>query len=113
MPLGTNDGFRFTREQYLANLAEFHAQLRSRSTARVTYFQMPRTNDAAVAARILEFNQALPAGMPGDHTRLIDLDTLFQNANSFPNLYDATDPIHPTQTGYLLIRDAMKNDLLF
>jgi len=99
VPLGTNDGYRFTGQIFLNKLYDFHSEFRKRSNAVVVYFQMPRTKDPGLSAAILQNNAALVSGRPGDSS-LLDLDTPFQNAANSALLYQGLDPIHPVQAGY-------------
>lgn len=103
VPLGTNDGYRFSGEQFTANVARFHADLRLRSEALVVYFLMPRTAEVVLAGNIERNNLLLAQEYPTDFTGLLDLDAVFQQAPELPALYPLEDPIHPTTVGYELI----------
>ncbi|MCR9141539.1 MAG: SGNH/GDSL hydrolase family protein [bacterium] len=112
VPLGTNDGFTLAPPQFLERVATFHAELRKRSFARVYYFTMPGTLIGTLAPAIAANNAALRpehvARYAGDNSVLVDLETVFQNASPVPALYDAGDPLHPTQNGYDLMAIEME-----
>ena len=112
VPLGTNDGYRFTGPTFSANVDKFHKELRQRSSARVVYFQMPRTNDTSLRPNIISNNATLAANLPADNTELVDVDTVFQNALPLPLLYPVDDQVHPNENGYSLIATEMKKAIL-
>ncbi|MEQ9366302.1 MAG: SGNH/GDSL hydrolase family protein [Leptospirales bacterium] len=115
VPLGTNDGFTLTPSQFLDRLAGFHGELRKRSFARVYYFLMPGTLIGSLAPAIAANNAALrpehSLRYAGDNSALVDLETVFQNASPVPALYDAGDPLHPTENGYRLMAVEMERAL--
>lgn len=109
--LGTNDGAEFDHEQFQRYFAEFHRQIRIRSSARVAYGLMPRTRDPGRADQILQNNDYLKSWAPEDPAPVekIDLDSFFQGApEGFP-LYSAIDNIHPTEEAYTLIGELLAN----
>ena len=112
VPLGTNDGYRFTPAEHVGNVQRLHESIRTRSSATTYYFQMPRSNDGVLAANIRANNLALAANLPDSTVPLIDLDTPFETARSGPPLYPANDPIHPTDVGYRIIADEIRLRLL-
>lgn len=115
VPLGTNDGFTLTPAQFLDRVSGFHQELRKRSFARTYYFLMPGTLIGTLAPAITADNAALRTKFPGryanDNTVLVDLETVFQNASPIPALYEATDPLHPTENGYQLMAIEMERAL--
>ncbi len=112
VPLGTNDAFVLGPEAFVDRVQVFHRELRLRSSARVYYFLMPVTLIPSLEPSLRENNAALSAHVPGDNTVLVDLMSEFDGAPAVPALYDAADPLHPTETGYRLIGARMRNALL-
>lgn len=112
VPLGTNDGFTLSPAEFLERVAAFHTELRKRSQGRVYYFLMPGTLIGtlapAIAANNAVFRPEHAARYAGDNSELIDLDSVFQNASPVPALYDAGDPLHPTDNGYALMAIEME-----
>jgi len=110
--LGTNDGYRYGPNQFIQNVRAFHRELRRRTAKPVIYALVPRTNEPNLASRIVANNLILKTTPSFDPSmRTVDLDTLFQSAPSYPPLY-LTDPIHPTEAGYRIIREALVRSLL-
>lgn len=111
VPLGTNDGFFHTEDAFIEYVYGFHAELRRRSQARVYYFLMPGTLIDSLAPQIARNNTALAASYPRDNTRLVDLAGRFAAAPEQPALYAADDPLHPTEAGYRLMGQIMREAL--
>lgn len=101
VPLGTNDGYQHNPDLFLQQFQEFHRELRIRSSARIYYFQVPRTRDTALSGSIQTNNQILSKNLPGDSTGMINMDHVFWS-NQPETLYPPDDAIHPTEFGYAL-----------
>lgn len=112
VPLGTNDAFQLGPQAFVEHVHVFHAELRLRSAARIYYFLMPVTLIPTLEPSLRTNNAALSGNVPLDNTVLVDLMTEFDRAPPAPLLYDAADPLHPTETGYRLIGARMRDALL-
>ncbi len=111
VPLGTNDAFRYDGTTVLPLFAEFHRQLRIRSSSPVVYFRMPRTRDASIQQRVIQIGTTIAGNLPAN-SRFVDLDARFVQAGEVPPLYTDLEVLHPNERGTAIIREAMKNAVL-
>ncbi|MEQ8351264.1 MAG: SGNH/GDSL hydrolase family protein [Leptospiraceae bacterium] len=102
--LGSNDAARFSGQDFLDNVNQFHEAIRQRSSATVFYTQVPRSRYLPIQNGILSNNALLESNLPAE-SRLIDLDTPFETHLSTGGapLYPQDDAIHPNRTGYTLM----------
>lgn len=115
--LGTNDGYRYHNQTFTDNVNRFHERLRTFTSAHIYYSLVPHSEDPGLAESIAENNRLLEKLLEEDdrtfsNTEWIDLAGPFFDFKEKQLLYEADDPVHPSDTGYSLIGDTIKKALL-
>ncbi len=109
--LGTNDAMVTGTQGFRENYQSLIDHLTINPSPNLIFCKLPLTNMASIQSIIATNNQTI-----GDLTKqspkysFVDLQKLFET-QTIP-LYPLSDPIHPNETGYQLIGDALTKHIL-
>lgn len=111
LELGTNDvmtGSNYDFNSYLNRLLE---EIKIRSSARIILTAIPLTDDKGLQGRI-KANNTYVRSLSSLYT-ITELEKAFEDNRSNLLLYPSYDPIHPNPSGYELIGELYKKDILY
>lgn len=109
--LGTNDVMTNSSYNFNSYLNRLLDEIKIRSSARIILTAVPLTDDNGLQNRI-RVNNNYVRSLATSYT-IVDLEKVFEDNRSNIRLYPSYDPIHPNPSGYELIGEVYKKEILY
>ncbi len=109
--LGTNDVLTNASYDFISYLNRLLDEIKARSSARIILTAIPLTDDKGLYNKI-KANNSYVRSLSNFYT-IVDLEKAFEDNRSNIRLYPSYDPIHPNPSGYELIGEVYKKEILY